>query len=95
MKPDKRNPASCVNSDGASTRTGPGKQTETESRPLPNVIQLPRVEVGIEPGRHHGWNIVARRRGRIVLHDRCVADLSVAECEAAELAQLRGWRLAR
>lgn len=58
------------------------------------VIQLPSIYVGIEPARHHGWNIVARRRGRIVLHDRCVALLSVAVCEAAELAQLRGWRLA-
>ena len=59
------------------------------------VIQLPSIYVGIEPGRYHGWDIVARRFGRIVLHDRCVAVLSVAECEAAELAQFRGWRLAR
>ena len=74
--------------------TDPGKWIDAESRPAPNVIQLPRIEVGIEPGRHHGWDIIARRRGRTVLHDRCVAVLSVAECEAAELAQLRGWRLA-
>ena len=67
---------------------------EPDSRPSSKVIQLPAICVGVEPGRYHGWDIVARRCGRTVLYDRCVAVLSVAECEAAQLAQLRGWRLA-
>ena len=67
--PETRNPASCFNSDRVSTRTGPGKQTETESRSSPSVIQLPTTVVAAEADADTpGWHVRVRRDGRLIFY---------------------------
>ena len=94
--PKMRNPAAAETANRASTRADPGKWIDAESRPSPNVIQLPTVVVAVEADADaHGWHVRARQGGRLVYYRHAFGLLSIANREAAELSRRREfWWLA-
>lgn len=96
MKPEYiRNPAAAETANRASSRADPGNRIDAESRPSPNVIQLPTVVVAVEADADaHGWHVRARHCGRLTYHRQSFGVLSDARREADALVATRGWQLA-
>lgn len=65
-----------------------------ESTIASDLFQLPLPFVTVEANPFHGWRLAVRRGDRTRFGRYAVALLSVAEDEAAALADERGWGLA-